>query len=73
MPTCSPRSRSAGGRIYRTHGLGYVLRRAASGHTWDPGLGHFLDPQRVRDQWRGFHPSSLLELDDRDRPAAQPG
>ena len=29
---------AAGGRIYRTHGLGYVLRRLASGqHTWQVG------------------------------------
>ena len=25
---------AAGGRIYRTHGLGYVLRRTGAGHTW---------------------------------------
>ena len=59
---------SAGGRIYRSHGLGYVLRRAATGHTWDPGLDHFLDARRVRQQWRGFRPSALLELEERDRP-----
>jgi hypothetical protein len=59
---------SAGGRVYRTQGLGYVLRRGTDGHTWDPGLGHFLDPHRVRDQWRGLRPSELLEIETRDRP-----
>jgi hypothetical protein len=59
---------SAGGRVYRTHGLGYVLRRASTGHTWDPGLEYFLDSRRVREQWRGFRPSALLEVAARDRP-----
>jgi len=26
---------AAGGSVYRTHGLGYVLRRSPSGHTWE--------------------------------------
>lgn len=48
------------GRIYRTHGLGYVLRRSLSGeHTWQRPLAHFL---RVSvKQWRGFRPSVMLE------------
>ncbi|CAI9405927.1 hypothetical protein [Nocardioides sp. T2.26MG-1] len=53
--------RAAGGLVYRTQGLGYVLRRAAGGHTWDTGLGYFLTRQSVAAQWRGFRPSELLE------------
>jgi len=34
--------RNAGGSVFRSHGLGYVLRRAGQGHTWDPGLGYFV-------------------------------
>lgn len=56
---------AAGGRVYRTHGLGYVLRRTAHGHTWETGLGYFLTRQAVSAQWRGFRPSTLLEADDR--------
>ncbi|WP_296602168.1 glycosyltransferase [Nocardioides sp.] len=55
--------RDAGGGVYRTHGLGYVLRRTVQGHTWDPGLGYFLTRQAVSGQWRGFRPSTLLEAD----------
>lgn len=53
--------RAAGGSVYRTQGLGYVLRRTTHGHTWDTGLGYFLTRQSVAAQWRGFRPSSLLE------------
>ncbi|WP_181871178.1 glycosyltransferase family 2 protein [Sphaerisporangium album] len=51
---------AAGARIYRTQGLGYVLRRSlAAGHTWQLPLAHFL---RVSaNQWRGFRPSHILE------------
>ena len=65
----------AGGRVFRTQGLGYVLRRAASGHTWDPGLGYFLAGERASDQWRGFRPSALLDPDPTtlpDRPDEAP-
>lgn len=49
-----------GARIYRTHGLGYVLRRSVAGsHTWQLPLAHFLRVQT--NQWRGFRPSLLLE------------
>ena len=34
--------RRAGGRVHRTQGLGYVLRRGAGGHTWAADLGYFL-------------------------------
>nr|WP_225312117.1 glycosyltransferase [Microbispora cellulosiformans] len=50
----------AGGRIYRTHGLGYVLRRSLSAdHTWNLPLAHFL--RVATNQWRGFRPSLLLD------------
>ncbi|GGO73661.1 glycosyltransferase [Nonomuraea cavernae] len=53
---------AAGGQIYRTHGLGYILRRGpAANHTWQEPIGTFL--RRNRDQWRGFRPSALMELD----------
>ncbi|WP_084960853.1 glycosyltransferase [Thermoactinospora rubra] len=52
---------AAGGQIYRTHGLGYILRRGpAANHTWQEPIGTFL--QRNKRQWRGFHPSRLMEL-----------
>ncbi|WP_248964320.1 glycosyltransferase [Sphaerisporangium perillae] len=51
---------AAGARIYRTQGLGYVLRRSlASGHTWQLPLAHFL--RVATNQWRGFRPSRILE------------
>ncbi|WP_214410100.1 glycosyltransferase [Sphaerisporangium fuscum] len=50
----------AGGAIYRTHGLGFVARRAARGrHTWQEPVGYFL--ARAKQQWRGFRPSRLVE------------
>ncbi|MDP9860751.1 MULTISPECIES: glycosyltransferase family 2 protein [Streptosporangium] len=51
---------AAGARIYRTHGLGYVLRRSLSAeHTWRLSLAHFLRVATY--QWRGFRPSLILE------------
>ncbi|HEX4816422.1 MAG TPA: glycosyltransferase family A protein [Nonomuraea sp.] len=53
---------AAGGQIYRTHGLGYILRRGpAANHTWQEPIGTFL--RRNRRQWRGFRPNALMELD----------
>ncbi len=46
--------RRAGGRVHRTQGLGYVLRRGAGGHTWAAGLGYFLTRRAVAEQWRGL-------------------
>ncbi|GGS95795.1 glycosyltransferase [Nonomuraea spiralis] len=58
---------AAGGQIYRTHGLGYILRRGpASAHTWQEPIGTFL--RRNRRQWRGFRPSALMELEGSSRP-----
>jgi hypothetical protein len=59
---------AAGGSVYRTHGLGYVLARRPSGHTWEAGNDFFLDPERASDQWSGFVPSRLLDPDDEDLP-----
>lgn len=64
-------TQAAGASVYRTQGLGYVLRRTADGHTWDAGLDYFLDPERLEAQWDGFVPSALLEHDaDRQGPSA---
>jgi hypothetical protein len=58
---------AAGGQIYRTHGLGYILRRGpAANHTWQEPLGTFL--QRNRRQWRGFRPNALMALDGSPLP-----
>ncbi|MFB4281000.1 MULTISPECIES: family 2 glycosyl transferase [unclassified Nonomuraea] len=53
-------AKKAEARIYRTHGLGYVLRRGLSGdHTWQLPLAHFV--KVAANQWRGFRPSLLME------------
>jgi hypothetical protein len=52
--------RVAGGEIYRAHGLGYVLRRSPTGHTWQADLDD-LQERAVR-TWPGFHPGRLMEL-----------
>ncbi|MEI2714202.1 MAG: hypothetical protein V9G04_16150 [Nocardioides sp.] len=57
--------RRAGGTIYRTQGLGYLLRRTSDGHTWNPDLAYFLNSTRVAAQWRGFAPLGWLSEDAR--------
>ncbi|WP_134768200.1 glycosyltransferase [Nocardioides sp. 1609] len=57
-----------GAATYRTHGLGYVLRRNATGHTWQADLDYLLDPARTIATWPGFRPSRLLEPDARWAP-----
>ena len=52
--------RRSGGAIYRTHGLGYCLRRATVGHTWDTDLDHL--EKRAAASWPGFRPSRLMEV-----------
>jgi len=52
---------AAGGRIYRTHGLGFLLNRRAAGHTWATPVTYFL--RSAERQWRGFRPSPLMEYD----------
>ncbi|WP_210649635.1 glycosyltransferase family 2 protein [Nocardioides sp. SYSU D00065] len=59
---------AAGGRIYRTHGLGYVLRRTGEGHTWVRDDAEFRRPDIVASEWEGFQPSLVLEVDPLDRP-----
>jgi hypothetical protein len=44
---------SAGGSVYRTHGVGFVVFRGAQGHTWDPGVDYFL---KGHEQHAGFAP-----------------
>jgi hypothetical protein len=63
--------RAVGGVTYRTHGLGYVLRRERHGHTWDPGVEYFVEAARAPSQWPGFRPSSLLEPEPDDLPVAE--
>jgi hypothetical protein len=58
----------AGAATYRTHGLGYLLRRNASGHTWQVDDDYLLDPSRVAEIRPGFAPSRLLDVDEEDRP-----
>jgi len=53
--------REAGGVVYRTHGLGYVLRRTASGHTWDADLDDLV--ARAVQTWPGFRPGVLMEIE----------
>jgi hypothetical protein len=59
---------AAGGAVYRTHGLGYVLRRNPSGHTWQVDVDYLLDPARTVATWPGFRPSRLLEADPHHLP-----
>ncbi|MEJ7833380.1 MAG: hypothetical protein WKF79_10725, partial [Nocardioides sp.] len=51
----------AGAAIYRTHGLGYLLRRNPTGHTWTADLDYLLDPARVESIRPGFAPGRLFE------------
>lgn len=46
---------AAGATVYRTHGLGYVLRRNSSGHTYDADLDAILEPARLIARWPGLH------------------
>jgi hypothetical protein len=59
---------TAGAAIYRSHGLGYLLRRNATGHTWEVDMDYLLDPSRVAALRPGFAPSRLLEADPQDHP-----
>ncbi len=59
---------AAGGRIYRTHGLGYILRRTGEGHTWVRDDEEFRRPDIVASEREGFQPSLALEVDPLDRP-----
>ncbi|MEI2714200.1 MAG: glycosyltransferase family A protein [Nocardioides sp.] len=63
---------AAGGTVYRTHGLGYVLRRNPTGHTWQVDLDYLLDPSRTTSTTPGFAPSRLMEIDPQDLPSEDP-
>lgn len=58
----------SGARVYRTHGLGYVLRRRASGHTWTVAAEEFRREGTVVAEWPGFRPSPEAEVAREDRP-----
>ena len=52
--------RAAGAATYRTHGLGYVLRRTDGGHTWQADLDDLRS--RAVEVTPGFSPGRLMEL-----------
>jgi hypothetical protein len=52
--------RAAGGTTYRTHGLGYILRRTDTGHTWQADLDELRT--RAAQVTSGFWPGRLMEL-----------
>lgn len=65
-----------GGRIYRTHGAGFLLVRHGEGHTWDTGsAGDDRLLARADRTWPGFHPERAgVEPLARPHPAlAGPG
>jgi hypothetical protein len=53
------RLRREGAVIYRTHPLGYIYHRRATGHTWDPGQQYFLDTAFAR--WDGVPSDAVLD------------
>jgi hypothetical protein len=59
---------AGGGRIYRTHGLGYVLRRTASGHTWQSDPESFRRPEILEREWPGFHVAPEFVIEEGDLP-----
>lgn len=52
--------RESGGRIYRTHGLGYHLRRGAHGHTWLHDDDDLVDDERTAWVRPGFVAAPML-------------
>ncbi|MBG0813050.1 glycosyltransferase family 2 protein [Planomonospora sp. ID82291] len=51
--------RRAGGRIYQTHGLGFLLRRSRPDrHTWQEGTDWFLE--QAVERWEGFRPPATV-------------
>ena len=60
---------AAGGRIYRTHGLGYILRRTGGGHTWVRDADEFRRADIVDTEWPGFAPSRAMEVPEPDLPS----
>lgn len=55
----------AGGRIYRTHGTGFVLVRHGKVHTWRTGDGYFrIHATTIADGWQ----PAMAGVDDAPRP-----
>ncbi|MBG0821183.1 glycosyl transferase family 2 [Planomonospora sp. ID91781] len=49
----------AGGRIYQTHGLGFLIRRGRPDrHTWQEGADWFLE--QAVERWEGFRPPATV-------------
>lgn len=55
--------RRSGGRIYRSHGLGYVRTLPGRDGGWSPPEGHWLADPHVEERWDGYRPSRLLDPD----------
>jgi hypothetical protein len=53
--------RRAGGSIYRSHGLNFVVRRRPSGHTWQESPDYFLES--VAQTWPGLFLPSFVRAD----------
>lgn len=47
---------ASGGTVYRAHGFNYVLRRNATGHTWDSDAESFRTAETLDRTWHGFRP-----------------
>ena len=43
---------TSGGRVWRTHAFGYLLRRTKGHHTWDVDSQYFL--RNAYQKWEGF-------------------
>jgi hypothetical protein len=59
---------AVGGRVYRTHGLGYVLHRRGTGHTWAQDSEAFRRERIVHSEWPGFRPPAEIEAGGAGRP-----
>lgn len=57
--------RDQGGRVYRTHGMEYVLHRHESGHTWAAPPRHFLESSKR--QWYGTNLADLVVRDELEK------
>lgn len=62
----------AGGTIYRTHGLEYILRRHAEGHTWHAETRYFLERQTRRWPSSAWRQQVVLTTDLSLRPPDGP-
>lgn len=62
----------AGGTIYRTHGLEYVLRRHGQGHTWHAETEYFLERQTRQWPISSWRQELVLTSDLSVRQADEP-